>query len=60
MQRPMRRKRQELSLEEAYSIVDQATSGVLALVDDGLPYAVPLSHAPCRRDDLLSLRHRGP
>ena len=45
MQRPMRRKRQELSLEEAYSIVDQATSGVLALVDDGLPYAVPLSHA---------------
>lgn len=45
MQRPMRRKRQELSLEETYGIVDQATSGVLALVDDGLPYAVPLSHA---------------
>lgn len=41
----MRRKRQELSLEEAYGIVDQATSGVLALIDDGLPYAVPLSHA---------------
>lgn len=45
MQRPMRRKRQELSLEETYGIVDQATSGVLALIDDGLPYAVPLSHA---------------
>ena len=44
MQRPMRRKRQELSLEEAYGIVDQATSGVLALVDDGMPYAVPLSY----------------
>ncbi len=45
MQRPMRRKRQELPIEETYSLIDQATSGVLALVDGGAPYAVPLSHA---------------
>ncbi len=45
MQRPMRRKRQELPIEETYELVDQATSGVLALIDDGAPYAVPLSHA---------------
>ncbi len=44
MQRPMRRKRQELPIEETYSLIDQATSGVLALVDGGAPYAVPLSH----------------
>lgn len=44
MIREMRRKRQALSREECIAILDRATSGVLALRDDGpWPYAVPLS-----------------
>lgn len=41
----MRRKRQQLSEEEAIKLLQQATSGVLSLVDeDGYPYGVPLSY----------------
>lgn len=40
----MRRKRQQLSAEEAVAILGAATSGVLALTDEsGYPYAVPMS-----------------
>lgn len=45
MFRKMRREKQMLSLEECASILENATSGVLALSgDDGYPYAVPLSY----------------
>lgn len=45
MFREMRRKRQQLSREEAEAILGRGTSGVLAVVgDDGYPYAVPLSY----------------
>lgn len=46
MQRTMRRRRQELSRAEALAMLDEATAGVLALVDEGNePYAVPISFA---------------
>ena len=46
MQRTMRRKRQELSREEGIAMLDEATAGVLSLVDeDGEPYGVPISFA---------------
>ena len=46
MFREMRRKRQELSGEEAEKILREGTSGVLAVEGDGgYPYAVPLSYA---------------
>lgn len=45
MFREMRRKKQQLSPEECAQILQQGTSGVLALAgDDGYPYAVPLSY----------------
>lgn len=45
MFREMRRKRQALSKEECDAILQQGTSGVLALSgDDGYPYAVPISY----------------
>lgn len=45
MFREMRRRRQQLSTEEAISILENTTSGVLALSEDGgYPYAVPVSH----------------
>ena len=45
MFREMRRKRQQLPQEECHSILQTATSGVLAVAgDDDYPYAVPLSH----------------
>ena len=41
----MRRSRQQLSPEECIDILQQATSGVLAVMGDGgYPYTVPLSH----------------
>ncbi len=41
----MRRKRQQLSEEEAIALLQQSTSGVLSLVDEeGYPYGVPLSY----------------
>lgn len=41
----MRRKKQQLSREEAFRILRAGTSGVLALTgNDGYPYAVPLSY----------------
>ena len=41
----MRRKRQQLSDEESYGILQKATSGTLALLGDGgYPYAVPISY----------------
>lgn len=44
MFREMRRKRQMLPEQESIEILNNATSGVLALLgDDGYPYAVPLS-----------------
>lgn len=43
--RPMRRKDQQLSLEETEDILRSGTSGVLALTgDNGYPYAVPMSY----------------
>ena len=43
--REMRRKRQPLSDEESYAILQKATSGTLALLGDGgYPYAVPISY----------------
>ena len=43
--REMRRKRQQLSDEESYAILQNATSGTLALLGDGgYPYAVPISY----------------
>ena len=45
MFREMRRKKQVLSTEECTRILQEGTSGVLALDgDDGYPYAVPLSY----------------
>lgn len=45
MFREMRRKRQILSREDCAAILNQGTSGVLALLGDGgYPYAVPLSY----------------
>ncbi len=44
----MRRKRQQLSDEESYAILQNATSGTLALLGDGgYPYAVPISYVFC-------------
>ena len=41
----MRRKRQQLSREEAEAVLTRGTSGVLAVAGaDGYPYAVPLSY----------------
>jgi nitroimidazol reductase NimA-like FMN-containing flavoprotein (pyridoxamine 5'-phosphate oxidase superfamily) len=46
MFRDMRRKKQQLSEEECLAILDEATSGVLAVLgDDDYPYGVPLSFA---------------
>ena len=46
MFREMRRKAQQLSHEECVKILNNATSGVLAVYgDDGYPYTVPVSHA---------------
>ena len=46
MFRKMRRSKQELSQKETLDIIENSTSGVLALAgDDGYPYAVPISHA---------------
>ena len=45
MFRPMRRQAQQLPKREAESILQNASSGVLALLgDDGYPYAVPMSY----------------
>lgn len=45
MFRELRRKRQELSLEESIDILNKGTSGVLALSgDNDYPYAVPISY----------------
>ena len=44
--REMRRKGQQLSPEECRTILQEGSSGVLAVSgDDGYPYAVPLSYA---------------
>ena len=45
MFREIRRKKQTLSQEACAAILNQGTSGVLALLgDEGYPYAVPLSY----------------
>ena len=45
MFRDMRRKQQALSCEESVSILESASSGVLAVLgDEGYPYTVPLSY----------------
>lgn len=45
MFREMRRKKQALSTEESLAILNQGSSGVLAVTgDQGYPYAVPLSY----------------
>ena len=45
MFREMRRKRQQLSEKECIEILNNSTSGTLAVSgDDGYPYAVPLSY----------------
>ena len=46
MFREMRRFNQQLTAEECVEILENRTSGVLAVLgDDGYPYAVPLSYA---------------
>lgn len=46
MFREMRRKKQQMSADEARDILAAATSGVLALAgENGYPYAVPMSFA---------------
>lgn len=41
----MRRKRQQLSVEETKTLLNNATSGVLSLLDsNGYPYGVPISY----------------
>lgn len=48
MFRQMRRKKQVLSTEECEIILQQGTSGVLAVAgDDDYPYAVPMSYVLC-------------
>lgn len=48
MFRQMRRKKQALSREECEEILQQGTSGVLAVSgDDDYPYAVPMSYVFC-------------
>lgn len=48
MFREMRRKRQLLPEEKAMEILENGTSGVLALLgDEGYPYAVPISYVYC-------------
>lgn len=45
MFREMRRKNQNLPLDETVRILNRGTSGILAVAgDDGYPYAVPLSY----------------
>lgn len=45
MFRAMRRSRQQLSQEETIKILEQGTSGILAVAgDDDYPYTVPLSY----------------
>lgn len=45
MFREMRRKGQQMSVEESIEVLRRGTSGVLALAgDDGYPYAVPMSY----------------
>lgn len=49
MFRQMRRKKQALSKEECGEILQQGTSGVLAVAgDDDYPYAVPMSYVFCK------------
>ena len=44
MFRPMRRIKQQLSEDDAKSVLEHGTSGVIALSgDEGYPYAVPMS-----------------
>lgn len=46
MFREMRRKKQEIPLEESIAVLMRGTSGVLAVQGDhGYPYAVPISYA---------------
>lgn len=48
MFREMRRKKQILSAKECIEILENGTSGVLALLgDDGFPYALPISYVYC-------------
>ncbi len=45
MFREMRRKRQQLSKKDSFTVLQKGTSGVLALLgDEGYPYAVPISY----------------
>ncbi len=41
---PMRRNKQMLTQEECKTVLERCTSGVLALCDEMMPYAVPLSY----------------
>ena len=54
--RKMRRIKQQLTAEECETILNQSTSGVLALNGDGgYPYAVPLSYV--YNDGVLYFQH---
>lgn len=45
MFRGMRRKKQQLPMDEAVTILNRGSAGVLALLgDEGYPYAVPISY----------------
>ena len=60
MFRDMRRKKQLLSPEESLQILENGTSGVLAVAgDDGYPYTVPLSYVSVSYTHLYTDLDRG-
>ena len=60
MFREMRRKKQMLSLEECVAVLDNGTSGVLAVDgDNDYPYAVPLSYVYCDSKIFFHCARRG-
>ena len=52
MFRPMRRSKQQLPHEEALAILQEGSTGILALSgDDGYPYLVPLNYLYVEADE---------
>ena len=52
MFRPMRRSKQQLPHEEALAILQEGSTGILALSgDDGYPYTVPLNYLYVEADE---------
>ena len=54
MFRKMRRWKQQISNEEALSVLKAETRGVLSMVgEDGYPYGIPMNHWYCEEDGKL-------